>query len=114
LYHDALAAYVECVVVVTGAAPLVVGLVGAAGATVETGAEVTGVTTTPVTSPLTAFFCFVDDVGIRRRRGPTRRYRMRMLAGLWATPSLFGDELEARFRRGARTLSAFALPVAGE
>jgi hypothetical protein len=37
----------------------------------------TGVTVMPTTLPFTAFFCFVDDVGIARRGDPAPRYRLR-------------------------------------
>jgi hypothetical protein len=44
--------------------PLVAGVVGplVAGTGVTLGAALIGVTRTPVTSPLIAFFCFLDDV----------------------------------------------------
>jgi hypothetical protein len=38
---------------------------------------VTGVRVMPTTSPLTAFFCLLDDVGIGRRGDSALRYRMR-------------------------------------
>jgi hypothetical protein len=64
-------------------------------------------------SSLTCRLCFLDDVGIGRRGGPTRRYRMRMLAGLGA-PRPFWRRTGSAFRRRARTPPAFPLPVAGE
>ena len=54
-----------CGVVVAVASVLVAGALGLLDAVVAAGcAAVTGVTTMPVTAPLTSFFCFVDDVGI--------------------------------------------------
>jgi hypothetical protein len=56
---------VVCGVVVAVASVLVAGALGLLDAVVAAGcAAVTGVTTMPVTAPLTSFFCFVDDVGI--------------------------------------------------
>ncbi len=57
-------------------AVLVAGAVGLLGATLG-GDAVIGVTRTPVTSPLIAFFCFVDDVGIGPHSDPAPRYRLR-------------------------------------
>ena len=73
---DALFAGVVELLAAAGA-PLVAWAGEPLGPTVAGAGAWSAVTVTPVTSPLIANFCFLDDVGIGRRGDPAPRCRMR-------------------------------------